>query len=505
MAVLGGIIFCFSDARADLIVFKNSGYLTGEIVEETAGILRISTGPGSIISVLRQDVDYISSDKNDAPAKEYLNRLKAMGNADARGHERLGAYCFENKLYTPAIMEWQKALRYEPDLGKELEPRLKEAVFKEGLEKIRYFFRHGKYAQVKLLAPGIIDAGRGLDLPAEHKELEEMSALAEEKTVDPVIPEPKDDGVQQVEKQADFEMELKALGSGPAVRSLIELITLSRDNINGYISGINQTPVFNSLINACLRGVKVSLSVSGDNIEANVLQLESMGAEIIRIKHRQAWLSYFTIDNKYLWLCSYGIGDDYIIEEKRSAVVSNYLPLAESYDDFYKQIDKQEKQSWLKKTGQQTEKYEFTFENGGCVEVFFGEGAKIRKEIIERIRTAQQNLCFFTPVFNDKILAREIINRYKEGVRVSGAVGPFGKQESLKRFQKKGINVHKVASRDSRVEASVIIIDDRILALSSISLDKEGWRSGRHNLLLVYDRTLAELFSRELNRINGIK
>ncbi len=119
------LVLSIGVARADVVYLKTGGTLEGEIVSETADVVRIKTRLGTV-DVDRSRIDRIEHKKT--VAQQMREKRAALKADDAEGHFQLARWAEENGLRKDARQLYVKACKIDP----------KHAGANEALGRVEY-------------------------------------------------------------------------------------------------------------------------------------------------------------------------------------------------------------------------------------------------------------------------------------------------------------------------------------------------------------------------------
>lgn len=287
-----------------------------------------------------------------------------------------------------------------------------------------------------------------------------------------------------------------------ACKDLLTEINQSKYSIDFAIYGINkQTAIFNALINAQNRGVKVrwvsDFDLKSDNYYPNTLilmpKLKNYNTDnpfnnyltSKRDKNAIMHNKFFIFDNKKVWTGSANVTDtDFSNFNANYAALITSKEIAEIYNSEFEQM------------------YSGKFHNAKTKEdkniinlntktqittLFSPEDKIITSHILPLIDNSKQYI--YMPIFylTHKQMASHLIDAHKRGVDIkilTDATNAHGKYSIHKLLRASGIKV-KTENKAGKMHMKSIIIDDKYSVIGSMNFTKSGEIYNDENVLII--------------------
>lgn len=325
-------------------------------------------------------------------------------------------------------------------------------------------------------------------------------------------------------------------GDGEAINALLKLINDAQGNIDFAIYGIsNEGEIFQALISAQNRGVKVRGIVDMDNekknpykdtydllkqltnIKTDYKQLKdfkssksdyvqhvtyNIGGKIVeasfvnegikdyndKIMHNK----YFIIDKKIVWTGSMNISNTCASYNSNSSVAINSKELAEIYTEDFEQMFVKNKHHNEKQNNVST-KYINIDDNTKVVALLLPEDKETYNIVSGYINRAQKYIYVPMFFFTHTRYSQDLINAHKRGVKVkvildatSSRTG-YSKHEIMRMA---GIPV-KVENWGGKMHEKSLIIDDKYLLIGSMNFTSGAHYQNDENSLLIENKKIA--------------
>lgn len=294
-----------------------------------------------------------------------------------------------------------------------------------------------------------------------------------------------------------------------ACKDLLNEINKSRYSIDFAIYGINkQSVIFNALINAQNRGVKVrwvtDFDSESDNYYPNTLllmkKLKNYNTDnpynnySISKRDKNAIMhnKFFIFDNRKVWTGSANVTDtDFSNFNANYAALINSEEIAKIYDNEFEQMYNGKFHN--EKTKRNKDIINLN-KNTRITALFSPEDKIITSQILPLIDSSKQYI--YMPIFylTHKELANHLITAHKRGVDVkiiTDATNAHGKYSIHKILRAAGIKV-KTENKAGKMHMKSIIIDDKYSVIGSMNFTKSGETHNDENVLIIENSELTK-------------
>jgi phosphatidylserine/phosphatidylglycerophosphate/cardiolipin synthase-like enzyme len=257
---------------------------------------------------------------------------------------------------------------------------------------------------------------------------------------------------------------------------LIKLINLSEKNIYGAFYNLRLSKVVSALTDAKNRGVKVRLVMDKGRINRRGLM------------HNK----FCVFDNKVIWTGSYNPTYNGTYYNNNNVVVINSEALAKDFIDEFHRISGSENE--IDDRRQTTEK---------DIAVFFSKKDNCKQKIIQLLNSAEKSICFASFIFTDKDIAKVIISKHNEGIKITGvmekSMDSFWNMFSF--FRHVGIDVKWDKNYSHQMHHKVFIIDKRIIITGSFNPTFSAHKRNWENIVVIDNAALAARFVDEIKNL----
>lgn len=298
-----------------------------------------------------------------------------------------------------------------------------------------------------------------------------------------------------------------------ACTALKEEIDNAKNSIDFAIYGINNQPeIFNALVNAQKRGVKIRWVCDHDkknqNYYKDTLKLKEIITtfntdEIYDSQNRSAIMhnKFFIFDNQKVFTGSANITNtDFTGFNANISVLINSKEVA----NIYKQEFEQMYNGKFHTEKELIKKDRVTFSNGTNVDVYFSPKDKVlTKQIIPYIKNAKNYI--YIPIFfiTKKELIKELTDAHNRGVNIkiiNDATNASSKYSIHKELRANGIDV-KTENYAGKLHTKAIIIDDEYSIIGSMNFSNNGEKRNDENMLIIKNKEIALFLKQAFNHL----
>lgn len=294
-----------------------------------------------------------------------------------------------------------------------------------------------------------------------------------------------------------------------ACKDLLNEINQAKNSIDFAIYGINnQSAIFNALVNAQKRGVKIrwvsdfdsksgnyyndTLSLMKRLNNYNIDNLSNNTSTSKRDKNALMHNKFFIFDNKKVWTGSANITDtDFSNFNANYAILINSEKIAKIYYKEFEQLyNGNFHNAKLKENKNNT-----NLGNNTKIAVLFSPQDKIiTSQILNLIDNSKQYI--YIPIFylTHKELAKHLIQASKRGVDIkiiTDATSAHGKYSTHKVLRNIGIKV-KTENKAGKMHMKTILIDDKYSIIGSMNFTKNGESYNDENVLIIENKKITK-------------
>ncbi len=281
-------------------------------------------------------------------------------------------------------------------------------------------------------------------------------------------------------------------------------INNAKTSIDFAIYGINnQKEIFNALVNAQKRGVKIrwvfdfdkkNINYYPDSLKLTEYIQDYKTDELYEANNHKAIMhnKFFIFDEKKVWTGSANITSTDLTDFNANlAVLINSKSLAQKYTE---EFNRMYNGSFHKEKSSESPQYINLDNNTKIKPLFSPQHNIIKKEIIPLIDNAKDYI--YIPIFfiTHKEFAQALINAHKRGVEIkviNDATNAHSKYTVHKLLREEGIKV-KTENYAGKMHMKAIIIDDNISILGSMNLTKSANNKNDENVLIIKNKEIAK-------------
>ncbi len=288
-----------------------------------------------------------------------------------------------------------------------------------------------------------------------------------------------------------------------ACKALKNEIDTAQETIDFAVYGINnQPPIFNALVNAHNRGVKIRWVADYDKKDQNYYPDTIKLQKIIPtyntdkeydLNNQSAIMhnKFFIFDKKKVFTGSANITStdiagfnsniSILLESEKAARI-----FTQEFEQLYNGLFHKDKKTYPK---------EKIFIDNAEVEIFFSPQDKIiTKQIIPIIQNAKKYI--YIPVFfiTKKELVNELIYAHNRGVEIkiiNDATNASNKYTIHHQLRESGIKV-KTENYAGKLHSKAMIIDDEISIIGSMNFTNSGEKRNDENVVIIKDKEIAQ-------------
>ncbi len=296
---------------------------------------------------------------------------------------------------------------------------------------------------------------------------------------------------------------LSPQGTGGIDGPLVDAINAARLSVDVAAYSITLNSVRNALINAHRRGVNVRIVMESDNMDtSDVQRLLEAGVPIVGDNQEGLMHNKFmVIDRSEVWLGSMNFTDSGTYDDNNNLIRIRSTKIAENYSTEFAEMF--EGGSFGSDIIPQTPNPTVTLD-GTRVDTYFSPDDGVLNAIYPLLENAQESIYFLAFSFTSNELGAVVRQKAEDGLTVRGVM----EKEQVKSntgtefdpFRQAGVDV-RVDGNDGQMHHKIFIIDGSIVILGSYNFSRSAEERNDENIVILYDRRIAEFFMGEFQRI----
>jgi phosphatidylserine/phosphatidylglycerophosphate/cardiolipin synthase-like enzyme len=292
-----------------------------------------------------------------------------------------------------------------------------------------------------------------------------------------------------------------SLRGGPDA-ALASAIDRADHSIDMAIYNLDLWSVRDALLRAADRGVDVRLVVEADNLgQPEILALIAAGIPVVADGWEPLMHDKFTvIDGGELWTGSmnYTVSDAYF--NNNNLVRLRSPEAAAEYRHEFEEMFLDEAFGLFSPAGAGAA---LKLPDGTPIEVYFAPDDRPLGRLVELVASAEESVDLLAFSLTSDELTRALIERAEAGVRVRGVLDSdqaanLGSEWNA--LRQAGLDVHLDGSPDL-MHHKVLILDGAVVVTGSYNFSRSAEEQNDENLVIVYDRGMAERYQEEFERV----
>ncbi|MBI4760075.1 MAG: phospholipase D-like domain-containing protein [Chloroflexota bacterium] len=296
---------------------------------------------------------------------------------------------------------------------------------------------------------------------------------------------------------------LSPQGTGGVDGPLVEAINAARLSVDVAAYSITLNSVRNALLNAHRRGVNVRIVMESDNMDTSDVQ-KLLEAGIPIVGDNQEGLmhdKFMVIDRSEVWLGSMNFTDSGAYDDNNNLIRIRSTKIAENYSTEFKEMF--ESGSFGPNVIAQTPNPTITLD-GTRVDTYFSPDDGVLNAIYPLLENAQESIYFLAFSFTSNELGAVVRQKAKDGLTVRGVMEAEQVRSNtgteFDPFRQAGVDV-RLDGNEGQMHHKIFIIDGSIVILGSYNFSRSAEERNDENIVILYDRRIAEFFMQEFQRI----
>lgn len=283
-------------------------------------------------------------------------------------------------------------------------------------------------------------------------------------------------------------------------------IDAAREQVDIASFEFNLESITQALLRAHSRGVRVRLVLDGGNLgqeemKAATDRLLAAGIPIV-FDERQAFMhdKFVIIDRHILWVGSWNLTENDTYRNNNNLLRFDLPQLAENYTAEFEEMFLDGR--FGPRSPENTPYPVLQLSDGSRIETYFAPEENVRGAIMSRLRQAKGEILFLAFSFTDDDIARVLLEKAREGVRVRGVFE--SRQESeyseYKVLRKAGMDV-RLDGNPRTMHHKVFVIDGLVTITGSYNFSKNAAEENDENILIIENADLARAYREEFERV----
>ena len=294
----------------------------------------------------------------------------------------------------------------------------------------------------------------------------------------------------------------RTLRGGPDA-AVAEAIDAARVSVDAALYDLNLWSIRDALLRAHRRGVQVRIVAESDHLDRPEFQeLQKAGIPIVGDGRRALMHDKFIVIDRYeVWTGSMNFTLNGAYRNNNNLVRLVSRQLAEDYTTEFEEMFLQHQ--FGANSPANTPYVEVTLD-GIAVEVYFSPEDHPRVHLLPVLESAQESIYFMAFNLTDDDLARLLIAKARQGVKVEGVFDERQAKTSTGndylRLKEAGLPVFLDANPYA-MHHKVFIVDGETVVFGSYNFTHSAESRNDENLVIVHDPLLAAQFMEEFQRV----
>lgn len=284
---------------------------------------------------------------------------------------------------------------------------------------------------------------------------------------------------------------------------LVEAINAARLSVHLAMYSLSLDDVRLALIRAHRRGIDVRLVSESDNMNANDFQrLKEAGIPVLGDRREGTMHDKFmVIDGQDVWTGSMNYTDSGAYMDNNTVVHIESRDLAADYEAEFAEMFDDDK--FGPEPGRLTPNPQVEI-GGAQIHAYFAPDDAPESALVELLDTAQHSIYFLAYSFTSNPLGNAIKRAHADGITVKGILDEDQATSNLgtefASFRTAGLDVRLDGNR-GQMHEKVFIIDGEVVVVGSYNFSRNANETNDENLLIIYDRTIAQQYLLEFERV----
>jgi phosphatidylserine/phosphatidylglycerophosphate/cardiolipin synthase-like enzyme len=293
---------------------------------------------------------------------------------------------------------------------------------------------------------------------------------------------------------------------GDIAHALVGYIDLTKETLDVCAFELDNRLITEALVRAVKRNVKVRLVTETDYLhESGVTSLKAVGVPVVDDKRTGSLMhnKFIVFDNRAVWTGSMNFTENCAYRNNNNGLIIDDALLAKNYATKFSWFFEQRKFGGLPNKTDAIPNPIIRLRDGTQIENYFSTHDHLAKHVISTLGLAKRSIHFLAFSFTHDDIGRTMMQKAANGIEVMGV---FEKTQAASthteytRMKNARLPVY-IDGNPRNMHHKVIIIDDEIVITGSFNFSDSADTSNDENLLIIYDRELAQLYEAEFDKV----
>ena len=298
---------------------------------------------------------------------------------------------------------------------------------------------------------------------------------------------------------------LSPQGTGGLDGPLVEAIDAARLSIDLAVYSISLNSVRYALIRAHERGVTVRMVMESTNMDRSDVQyLLDAGVPIVGDNRKGLMHDKFmVIDRSEVWLGSMNFTDSGTYEDNNNMIHIHSTKIAENYAVEFNEMF--ERNLFGPDALAQTPNPSVTLD-GTRIDTYFSPDDHVLTTLYDLLSQAEESIYFLAFSFTSNELGEIVRTQADAGLEIRGVMDreqvASNTGTEYDPFRQAELDIH-IDGNDGQMHHKVFIVDKKIVVIGSYNFSKAAEERNDENIIIVYNKDIAEFFIEEFERVYG--
>ncbi len=294
--------------------------------------------------------------------------------------------------------------------------------------------------------------------------------------------------------------------AGDIAHALVSYIDATKETLDVCAFELDNKLITDALVRATQRRVRVRLVTETNYLnESGVTALRAVGVPVVDDRRDGALMhnKFMVFDNKAVWTGSMNFTENCAYRNDNNGLIIDDANLAKNYATKFMWMFEQRKFGGLPSKTDAIPNPIIRLRDGTQIENYFSTHDQVASRVIATLGLAKRSIHFMAFSFTHTGISRAMLSRAANGVEV---LGVFEKTQAASNYSEyttlRNARLPVYLDGNPRnMHHKVIIIDDEIVITGSFNFSDSADKSNDENLLIIYDREVAEMFEAEFQRV----
>jgi phosphatidylserine/phosphatidylglycerophosphate/cardiolipin synthase-like enzyme len=294
--------------------------------------------------------------------------------------------------------------------------------------------------------------------------------------------------------------------SGGVDDRLVQAIDAARLTIHVAVFNLTLNNIRQALMVAHRRGLEVLVVTESDNLDGEDFQrLKDAGVPVLGDRRESSMHNKFmVIDGAEVWTGSMNFTVSGAYFDNNAIMRIRSAELAASYEQEFAEMYVDD--SFGAEPGRDAPNPRVVID-GTSVEAYFSPDDGVESVIVDLLDSAKDRVDFLAFSFTSNPLGDAVRRADRAGLAVRGVLdedqGASNLGTELTMFLSEGLHV-RLDGNPGQMHEKVFIVDGEVVVLGSYNFSRNANETNDENVLIIRNRTIAEEFMREFERIYSL-